>query len=248
MTPTSTSTRPIFIVGVPRSGTTLAEQILGAHPRVHAGGEMSVIPRLLTELAGAGSTKTGVRSMPFDQQGVDRMALELDQRYRAIDPRAERVTDKLPDNVMHLGLIAMLLPAARVVVCTRDPLDTCLSCFFQHFRAGIDFAYDLTHLGRYARAIGRLTRHWQRVLPSPIFELSYERVVGDQEGVTRELVEFLGLEWDERCLRFYEAERMALTASVEQVRQPLNSASVGRWKNYERHLDPLRAALEEPSP
>ncbi|MCH7474215.1 MAG: sulfotransferase, partial [Gemmatimonadetes bacterium] len=92
-----------------------------------------------------------------------------------------------------------------------------------HFRAGIDFAYDLTHLGRYARAIGRLTRHWQRVLPSPIFELSYERLVGDQEGVTRELVEFLGLEWDERCLRFYEAERMALTASVEQVRQPLNA-------------------------
>ena len=234
--------RPVFVVGLPRSGTSLTEQILGAHPAVHRGGETSVVPRALRALAGGGSGD-GVRSASLDESGVDAAARDLDGRYRSMAPGAKRVTDKLPENVMHLGMISMLLPAARVIVCRRDPMDTCLSCFFQNFRAGSEFAYDLEDLGRYARTVARLTDHWLGVLRSPIYELSYERLVEDQESVTRELVEFLGLPWDQRCLRFYESDRMMLTASVEQVRRPINRESVGRWRRYERHLEPLRRAL-----
>jgi len=241
LAPSTTSERPVFIVGMPRSGTSLTEQILSAHPAIYAGGETPIIPDLLGEITADAST--GVRGFVFDQTRIDRLAGTLADRYHRLARRARRITDKLPDNVMQLGLIAMLLPGARVIHCVRDPQDTCLSCYFNLFRGHIQYAYDLTHLGTYARHSARLMDHWKRVLPLRFFDLRYEELVADQERVTRDLLDFLGLDWHDECLRFFESDRVALTASIDQVRRPIYGASVGRHKHYEPHLAPLERAL-----
>jgi hypothetical protein len=149
----------------------------------------------------------------------------------------------MPFNYLHLGLIAALFPRARVVHCRRDPVDTCLSCYFQHLVEPQAFTPDLTFLGHYYREYERLMAHWARVLPLPVFELNYEELTADQEAVSRRLVEFCGLDWDDRCLRFHETQRTVLTPSALQVRQPMYRNSVGRWKRYEKHLGPLLEAL-----
>jgi hypothetical protein len=156
---------------------------------------------------------------------------------------AIRVVDKMPLNYQHLGVIAVLFPRARVVHCRRDPIDTCLSCYFQDFEHPLPFGSDLELLGRHYREYQRLMAHQARVLPLPIFELDYEELTTDQEAVSRRLVEFCGLDWDERCLRFYETERTVNTATALQVRQPLYRSSVGRWKHYQGHLGLLLKAL-----
>ena len=149
----------------------------------------------------------------------------------------------MPFNYLHLGAIAALLPRARVVHCRRDALDTCLSCYLQDFANPLPFGPDLGHLGHHYREYERLMAHWARVLPLPLFELDYEELTADQEAVSRRLVEFCGLDWDERCLRFHETERTVLTSSALQVRQPMYRNSVGRWKRFEKHLGPLIEAL-----
>jgi hypothetical protein len=190
----------------------------------------------------------GTEDYPGSVRRLDRataraLADEYLQRLRQVGGEALRVVDKMPFNFLHLGVIATLLPKARVVHCRRDPIDTCLSCFFQNFAEPHPFALDLAHLGHYYREYERLMAHWAEVLPLPVFKLSYEELTADQEAVSRRLVEFCGLEWDERCLRFNETERHVRTASALQVRRPLYRTSVGRWKRYERHLAPLLEAL-----
>ncbi len=243
------SERPVFIVGMPRSGTSLVEQILASHPDVFGAGELEELHRIVAELPAATGSKAAypqaVQEMTVDQ--CDRLAARyLDHLSElAPPPAAARVTDKMPSNFLHLGLIAMLFPEARIIHCVRDPLDTCLSCFFQNFSPGLSYTFDLDHLGTFYRNYRRLMTHWQQVLDTPILEVRYEDLVNDQEAVSRGLVEHCGLAWDERCLRFHETSRAVATASYDQVRQPLYSRSVERWRHYERQLEPLRRALAQ---
>lgn len=235
---------PIFIVGMMRSGTTLAEQILASHPRVFGAGELPDIPRL----ADSFPRRIGI-SEPFpecvtrlDAVATGTLADEHLRRLRQLGPTTDRVVDKLPANFLRLGLIATLFPKARIIHCRRDAADVCLSCYFQNFATPNPFTTDLRHLGHYHREYERLMRHWAAVLPLPVFDLSYEELTADQEGVSRRMVAFCGLPWDDRCLRFNETQRAVRTASALQVRKPMYGSSVGRWKRYEPFLTPL---LEE---
>lgn len=151
----------------------------------------------------------------------------------------DRVIDKMPDNVLHMGVAAVMFPAARVILCRRDPRDTCLSCYFRRFDQPIPWAYDLVDCGSRALEIERLAEHWRDVLPLRVLTVDYENVVADLEGEARRLIEFLGLEWEPACLDFHKTERPVLTASGWQVRQPLYSRSAGRWRHYRDHLKPL---------
>jgi tetratricopeptide (TPR) repeat protein len=236
------SQRPIFIVGMPRSGTSLVEQILASHPAVFGAGELEEMHRIVGDLAARAPYPQCVATLSQDQctQFARRY---LDYIDTLAPPEALRVTDKMPSNYVHLGLITLLFPQARIIHCVRDPLDTCLSCYFQDFDERLPFSYDLSNLGSYYGEYLRLMEHWRGVLDSPWLEVRYEDLVANQEDVSRAMVEFCGLPWDDRCLRFFETQRLVLTASYDQVRQPMYSRSVGRWRHYRRQLEPLRQAL-----
>jgi len=240
---------PLLIVGMPRSGTTLVEQTLASHPRVAAGGELPDLSRAVLRVLGGSSADPPLLDSPasLDAPAVEREAARYRSRLASIAGSGEiaRVTDKMPLNALHLGLLRTIAPGSRVVWCRRDPLDTCTSCWFQNFGGSNPFAYDLAHLGRFHRALERVMAHWQRALGLDILELPYEELVADQEGWTRTLLDFCGLPWDERCLRYYESERVAMTLSNDQVRQPVFTGSIGRWRRYEARLGPLREALGE---
>jgi Flp pilus assembly protein TadD len=240
---------PIFIIGMMRSGTTLVEQILASHPQVHGAGELPDIEILISRLEVRDEGR-GTRGEPYpeclallDAATARALAEQHLERLRQRGGQASRVVDKLPFNFMHLGFIAALFSKARIIHCRRNPVDTCLSSFFQNFTDPHPFAFDLRHLGQYYREYERLMAHWVKVLPLPIFELQYEELTADQEAVSKRLIAFCGLDWDERCLRFNETERPVRTASTLQVRQPMYRTSVGRWKHYEAHLRPLLEAL-----
>jgi tetratricopeptide (TPR) repeat protein len=236
---------PVFIVGMMRSGTTLAEQILASHPLVFGAGELAE----LGQLAGGLPRRLGTE-LPYPQcvAAIDAATAQsvAADYLRVLQERggsAQRVVDKMPLNFLGLGLIATLFPRARIIHCRRDPVDTCLSCYFRDFTTSFTFKYDLHHLGIYYREYARLMAHWRRVLPAPMFELQYEELTAEPEAVSRLLIEYCGLAWDERCLRFNETERPVRTASTAQVRQPMYRSAVGRWRRYEKHLGPLLAAL-----
>lgn len=236
------SARPVFIVGMPRSGTTLVEQILASHPRIAAGGELSTIISIAMQMGRSGkSYPEGMRDL--DGAALARMAGEYLDKLSSVSATADRVTDKMPFNFMHLGLIRALFPSARIIHCQRDALDTCVSCFFTTFTESLQFASDLTVLGRYFLDYQRLVEHWKAVLPVPWHDLHYEDLVRDTEGTVRRLLGFCDVEWDPNCLRFYRTDRGVRTPSRWQVRQPIYSNSIGRWRRYERHLQPLRDIL-----
>lgn len=235
------SSAPIFIVGMPRSGTTLVEQILASHAEVHGGGErldfdaaiVSVLPP-----ASAAERVAGLDAAQLRRLGADYLA-----RLPALASGQTRITDKLPANFMHAGLIRLALPGAKIVHVVRDPADTCMSCYSKLFDVGQEFTYDLPELGRYYVAYRRLMDHWRAVMPEVIYEISYESLVADMEGQSRRLLAFCGLMWDPACLAFHENARPVQTASATQVRKPLYGSSIGRWKRYERHLGPLLTEL-----
>lgn len=240
------SERPVFIVGMPRSGTSLVEQILASHGQVHGAGELYDIERLVSRLP-----TLPEKHIPEPQRVKALTAGELDTLARsyldgleAIAGQAPRVTDKMPYNFLHLGLLSLLFPGARVIHCMRDPLDTCLSCYFQNFIYGNSHTFDLGHLGLYYRQYERLMAHWKQVVDLPLLEVRYEDLVADPEAVSRTLVAFCGLPWDPACLRFHENPRLVNTASYDQVRRPVYTGSVGRWRRYEALIGPLREALE----
>ena len=243
----SDSERPIFIVGLPRSGTTLVEQIIASHPGARGGGELDSIATMTKDLPRQLSSE---EDYPRCLRDLDaRTAHDFADRYLArlagISATADRVTDKMPGNYRHLGLIGRLFPRARIIHCRRNPLDNCLSLYFQRFRGYHPYAYDLRTLAFYYGLHDRLMAHWRRVIPSSIHEIVYEDLIADQEGKSRALIEFCGLEWDDQCLRFFETDRAVKTASMWQVRQPVYDSSVDRWRNYEAHLKPLIEALAE---
>jgi tetratricopeptide (TPR) repeat protein len=227
---------PVFIVGMPRSGTTLVEQILASHPRVHAAGERKDIFDIAQVLEGGAQ---GVTPSSWDPVVVQQQAETQLDRLRALGGSADRIIDKLPDNILQLGHIAVLFPNARVIICRRDPRDVGISCFFQQFRDGVAWSFDQADIAARASEIERLADHWCDVLPLRMLEVHYETLVGDLEGESRKLIDFLGLEWDDACLSFHTTERAVQTASFWQVRQPLYSSSVGRWRNYRPHIQPL---------
>ncbi len=239
---------PVFIVGTPRSGTSLVEQILSCHREVQAAGELRHMMRQAEGLGlgfqdGDLEDDSGAGAVELDGARLTAAAESYlkDLRARAGDSR--RATDKMPYNFERLGLISLLFSGARVIHCRRDPLDSCLSCFFQNFRRGNFQTFDLRHVGLYHRQYERLMAHWRDVLDLPILDVSYEAHVEDPEGTLREILEFLELDWDPACLAFHESKRDVKTASRDQVKKPIYKSSVGRWRNYEAHLGPLREAL-----
>ncbi len=237
---------PVFVVGMPRSGTTLVEQIAASHPQVFGAGELKDVFAILTALAGE---QTACPPDAWDRIAVRRETMAHIQRLRGLSEGATRVIDKLPDNIMCLGQIAVLFPQARIVVCRRDLRDLGLSCFFQYFREDtMVWADDLADVGFRTAQVERLMDHWRKVLPVPILEIQYETLVANLERESRRLIDFLGLDWDPACLAFHETERTVLTASHWQVRQPLYASSVGRWRHYRKHLEPLLQELRAVTP
>jgi tetratricopeptide (TPR) repeat protein len=227
---------PVFIVGLPRSGTSLVEQIAASHSRVFGAGELRNI--------GEASATLGPVDTPWTQATARRAADAHLERLSGLSGGADRVIDKLPDNIFMLGVIATLYPAARIIFCRRDPRDIGVSCFFQKFSAGLlTFSYHLADCGRRIRETERLGAHWRRVLPLRWLDIQYESLVADLEGESRRLIEYLGLAWEPACLDFHRTMRTVQTASSWQVRQPLYHRSVGRWRHYERHLGPLLQEL-----
>ncbi|HZB89814.1 MAG TPA: sulfotransferase [Stellaceae bacterium] len=235
------SETPIFVVGMPRSGTTLVQQVLAALPGVHAAGEPRHVETLVSELGP--SYPAALKEVPRERFAA------LGQRYLALASAGapagtRRIIDKMPNNFLHTGFIHLMLPEARIVHCRRDAVDTCLSCYSKLFTHGQEFSYDLEELGRFYRGYEALMAHWRQVLPPERFiEIDYEAVVGDLEGEARRLVQFCGLAWDPACLRFHATGRAVRTASVNQVRRPLYASSVGRWKAFRAELAPLLRAL-----
>jgi tetratricopeptide (TPR) repeat protein len=240
------SETPIFIVGMPRSGTTLVEQILGAHPEVEPFGE------LLDVFDAARRLSRETRTQYMTQQFMDAVSTrQLDEaaqkylaRHRTMARNATRVTDKLPTNFLNLGLIAQMLPGARVIHCVRDPMDSCWSNFTMNFTSDLPFARDLSDLGHYYRDYERLMEHYKQVLGLPILDVRYEDLIDDIEGQSKRMLDFLDVDWDERVLRYYESDRRLLTASAEQATKPIYTSSIGRYKPYEPMLGDLKAALE----
>jgi tetratricopeptide (TPR) repeat protein len=235
---------PVFVVGMPRSGSSLVEQILSHHPEAAGVGELRDLPRMVDGLvARLGSAEPYPDCLArTDAATVGALADEYLTRVQDLAGPARRITDKMLVNFLHVGFIATLFPRSRVIHCRRDPLDTCVSCFMQIFR-GLSFTLDLEELGTYYREYERLMAHWRALRPLPMLEVAYEDLVADVEGVSRQLVDFCGLAWDERCLRFYENPRTVRTVSKLQVRQPVYKSSVARWRRYESQLGPLRKAL-----
>jgi len=229
---------PIFIVGMPRSGTSLLEQILSCHSQVHARGEMTEIGAMAEKIP---YYPDGVRNLR--QEKLDKLAETHLQRLREIAPAASRFTDKLPGNYANLGLISQIFPGARVINCRRDPRDICLSQFMIEFNTGMTYSYDLESLTQAYQDYLGLMHHWKSVLPLPILDVRYEEVVADPHTTVSRVLEFCGLEWEDACLDFHRSKRRVATASYDQVRKPLYNSSVARWKHYQQQLEPVSRIL-----
>ncbi len=237
------SLAPIFIVGMPRSGSTLVEQILSSHEGVSGLGEIGAFGKAM-RADGAGPVAFPERVQSLSPEDAGRIGAAYAKNVRELAPSADRVVDKMLDNFLYLGLLAAALPTARIIYIRRDPVETCLSCYSKWFATGYDFSYDLGELGRYYRAHERLMDHWRAILPKQLLiTVDYEAVVADLEGQSRRLAAFCGLEWDPRCLEFHNNERQVRTASKTQVRQPLFDGSSRRRGALARHLAPLLSAL-----
>ena len=245
------SKKPVFVVGRPRSGTTLIESILDAHPQIAGIGEDSMIANIASDLGFTiGSTLSYPKSVgDMDQGDVERLGAMYLEHIDMLGKNATRVVDKSLANYLNLGLIQLLFPLATVIHCRRNAIDNCWGCFVENLHEH-KYTTDLHNLGITHRHYERLMRHWHKVLDLSILDIDYEEVVADQEGMSRKIIEFCGLPWDDRCLRFYESSaqrnvKAAITLSYDQVRRPIYKTSVGRAKKFEQHLGPLFEALAE---
>ena len=240
--------RPVFVVGLPRTGTSLTEQILSSHSAVYGAGELSYMGSIADQIkSSADEGDPGTPPSPasaLTQESIGQLSRGyLDGLGKKSPESASRIVDKYPINYVHLGLISILFPNAKIIHCQRDPLDVAISCYTVLFKLGNNFTTDLAHFGLYYKEYQRLMAHWSTAMPTRYFELQYEDLIREPESVTRELIAFCDLPWEEECLRFDRNKRSVLTPSNWQVRQKLYDTSVGRWKNYEKHLLELQAFL-----
>jgi len=235
---------PVFIVGMPRSGTTLIEQILGAHPQAHGAGERSALGRAFFGLGGGNNGAEAVRRIAaLDGKSLDAAAEQYLVELKALAPEKTRIIDKMPGNFNYLGLIGLLLPGAKIIHCRRDPRDVGLSIFTFRFHGSHGYAHDLGDLGWYIGQHDRLMAHWKQALPNPILEVNLSDWVDDFDATLARVLAHVDLPPDPRCQRFYEADRRVRTVSRAQVRQPVNARGLGRWKPYAQELEPLIAEL-----
>ncbi|GMQ89076.1 MAG: tetratricopeptide repeat protein [Gammaproteobacteria bacterium] len=241
----SDSNQPIFIIGMPRSGTTLVEQILASHSQVFGAGELKYIQNYCFELH---NMQIDGKAFPFCLTDVSpeellRISKDYQGHLDRLSGGAPRVTDKIPSNHLNLGLIYQLFPRAKVIHTLRDPMDTCVSCYCQFFSGAYQYTYDLDDLGFYYRLYERLMRLWKKVLPLAILDVRYEDLVCDQENMTQKILDFCELPWEQACLEFYKTDRAVATASTDQVRQPMNRDAIGKWRRFEPHVKALAEAL-----
>jgi len=246
------SARPIFILGLPRSGTTLVDRIISSHSQVESQGEHTSLALAVMDLASrAGDPdrlKAGGKSSLIEGSArIDFGA--LGRRYceaiGGFGNSAPRLVDKTPQNFLYLGLIHLAVPKARIIHMRRNAMDSCYAIYKTLFRAGYPFSYSLQEVGRYYIAYYRLMEHWRSAIPESFLDVDYERVIADPAAETRRLLDYLQLDWEDRCLEFHRHSGPAATASAAQVRQPIYSSSVGLWRRYERQLSPLAAKLRE---
>jgi tetratricopeptide (TPR) repeat protein len=237
------STVPVFIVGMPRSGTTLIEQILASHPRVFGAGELREMANLAERVRDADGTPLPEAVATMSGEQLRRLGGDYLATVRRLAPSADRITDKMPGNFALAGLIQLALPNARIIHASRDLRDTAFSCFSLLFTRGQIYSYDLAELGRYCRAHHELMEHWRAVMPGVILQVRYEQVVDDLEQQARRIVAHCGLPWDDACLAFHRTDRAVRTASASQVRQPIYRSSIGRWRPHESRLQPLLREL-----
>lgn len=242
---TNDSKNCIFILGMPRSGTSLIEQIISSHSNVYGGGELQNVPNL-------------IKAIQMDQPGVEYSQLlnlltaeqfnlyadELLTSMQSLSPESKIVTDKLPHNFLFIGLIHKLLPNAKIINCLRNPVDNCLSCYFQHFGGYHPYAYNLSHLGEYYLEYRKLMEHWENVLKIPILNLHYEDLVNDTEREVANILNYLELDWEDSCLKFYKNKRAINTASYTQVSKRIYTGSMNRWKNYQAYIGELSQLLQ----
>jgi tetratricopeptide (TPR) repeat protein len=238
----SASDKPVFLVGMMRSGTSLAEQILASHPAVHGAGELPFWSDAVRRHDAA------LRAGALDERTREQLAMAYLGSLEGRSGSARRVVDKAPINAGHLGLIHSVFPNAHIIYMRRHPIDICLSCYFQQFPASLNFTMDLSDLAHYYREHQRLMAHWRAVLPTgTVLEVPYSQLVAEQERWTRRMLEFLGLEWDQRCLDFHRTQRTVATASAWQVRQKIYTDSVERWRHYSKYIGPLKDLREADS-
>ncbi len=239
----NSSSLPVFIIGMLRSGTSLVEQILASHPKVFGAGERYELSNLVRGIVGPEGAEFPEAIVGMSDEQLRALGTSYLRAIGPLAPDAEHIIDKMPGNFLYTGLIHLTLPNARIIHTRRDPRDTALSCFSTLFANGQSHTYDLAEMGRHIHAYEKLMEHWRRILPEgAMIEVQYEELVGNIEREAKRIVEYCGLEWDDACLSFYKNRRQVRTASVMQVRQPIYSSSVGRWQLYEKELEPFLRA------
>lgn len=237
----ATNTRcPIFIVGMPRSGSTLIEQILASHKAIYGAGELKILENVIQEACQSANLPYNAWVTTLtDQDFADLGNKYLDRTWK-LAPNKQFIIDKMPGNCFYLGIIHRMLPTAKIIHAIRDPMDSCFSCYTYLFKDEMLFSYDLTALGTYYTLYAQAMQHWQTLLPqTAIFNLCYEKLIEDTESLSKQLLEFIGLAWDPTCLQFYENKRLVKTASLTQVRKPIYKSSVERWRHFAHELEPL---------
>lgn len=244
------SDRPVFIVGMPRSGTSLLEQMLANHPRVFGGGELLLLPGILHSLWAKNVTPRGSH-FPLGANTLSSEALRgaCEHYINSIGMLADRndfirVTDKLPHNFLYIGIIRLLMPNAHIIHCRRDPMDSCFSSFKRYFTVGHKYSFNLLEMGKYYLLYQRLMAHWHALFPGEILDIHYESLVEDQVGELKRVLDFCGLPWDDACLTFHDSRRVAMTASASQIKKPLYKSGIAYWRHYEKHLKPLLDILD----
>jgi tetratricopeptide (TPR) repeat protein len=239
------SGRPIFVLGMPRSGTTLVEQILASHPDIVGGGELFFMDTVLRNHAALVDSSRVVSLSDLTCDQVAAMAEEYLAFIAPVGPADKHIVDKMPHNFLHIGLIHLMYPNAKIIHVKRNPMAICFSCFKQRFTEGHFYSFDIEDLGRYYLVYEELMEHWNRVLPGRVFQVEYETLTGDFEQQVREMIDYCGLEWNDACLEFHKSERAVRTASLEQVRNPIYTKAVEFWRNYEEQLKPLSEILTQ---
>jgi hypothetical protein len=240
------STTPIFVVGFPRSGTSLVEQILASHSQVRGAGELKDIERIelnICNFTRRAETEHALRNLTGTQ--LNQLAEKYLNRLRYLSDEGARIVDKMPHNFRRVWIISLMFPNATIVHTMRNPLDTCVSCFSTNFTKGHPYTDNLSHLGHHYGFYSKLMGHWHDVSPVSVHNVVYEDLVTNPESQIHHLLEGCGLDFEEACMRFHQTQRRVATASSAQVRQKIYTSSIGKWRNYEKHLDPLIEALEE---